>query len=74
MEHRPPSSCVRTGRRHGALRLGLLCAVLLLPAAALADTLVVDADGTYDAGTDGCDGGDPALTTLTTRARGCGRS
>ncbi|MEW6269255.1 MAG: hypothetical protein AB1689_08170, partial [Thermodesulfobacteriota bacterium] len=64
MDHSSPSPCVHAGRRRGALRLGILCAALLLPAAAHADTLVVDADGTYDAGTNDCAGGDPASTTI----------
>ncbi len=37
---------------------------LLLPTAARAATRVVDVDGTYDAGTNGCAGGDPAFTTI----------
>lgn len=62
--NRLPSSCVRPVRRSGTLRLGLLCAALLLPTAASAATIVVDADGTYDAATDGCDGTDPTFSTI----------
>jgi len=41
-----------------------VAAGIVLPAAAFAATLVVDDDGTYDAGTNGCDGADAAYATI----------
>jgi hypothetical protein len=46
------------------LRSGLLAVALAWAAPAAAATFVVDDDGTYDAGSDGCDGGDAAFTVI----------
>ncbi len=58
--HRIRSTPQRRLHRIGAV----FAAVLLLPATALGATLVVDDDGTYDAGTDGCDGPDATYSTI----------
>jgi len=65
METRSPSLCARRNTRHGWLRFcAALAATVLLPAWASSSTLVVDDDGTYDAGTSACDGADASLTTI----------
>ncbi|MBY0278353.1 hypothetical protein K2Z84_23740 [Candidatus Binatia bacterium] len=52
-------------RRAAQLSCALAASALLVPvAASAATTLVVDDDGTYDAGTSGCDGTDAAYTTI----------
>lgn len=59
------STCAATRLRRGFLSIGAaLVAAVLLPAYAIASTLVVDADGTYDAATNGCDGTDASYTTI----------
>lgn len=65
MRHSPSHICAHS-RNHRSLRqLGAaLAATLLLPAFASAATIVVDDDGTYDAGTETCDGADATHTTI----------
>ena len=44
--------------------MAAVCTAALLPTLARAATIVVDADGTYDAATLDCTGADPAMTTI----------
>ena len=65
MRHSQSYTCAPGKMRRGLLQFSAaLAATLLLPAYAAASTLVVDDDGTYDAGTDGCDGADASFTTI----------
>lgn len=65
MRHSPSHICAHNRKYGGLLQFGAaLAATLLLPAFASAATLVVDDDGTYDAGTSGCDGADASFTTI----------
>ncbi len=59
---RPHSAPALPAARRWAPSLAL-AAVLFLPLSASA-ALVIDDDGTYDAATEGCDGSDPAFTTI----------
>jgi hypothetical protein len=65
MRHSPSHPCAQRRATRGALQFGAaLAALLLMPAFAAAATIVVDDDGTYDAGTATCDGVDAADTTI----------
>jgi hypothetical protein len=66
MSHDWISTLARTARQRVLLPLGMvLAAAVAMPGYAVAaTTLVVDADGTYDAATSGCSGSDVAYTTI----------